>query len=203
MARPREFDEQTAVAKAVTVFWRLGYNATSVRDLGEALQLSPSSLYRTFGDKHQLYLRALDHYREHESTDGCKRFQEAQPTIDDLANSVTALALGNDARADAPTGCFAVNAAAELGGGDPDVSARTEAAFDLTRAGLRDLLSRLRDHGQLPADSDADELTDLLYTLILGWRLRARAGHRPDQLADSVRQAVIAIVGRHLPTATD
>lgn len=202
MARPREFDEETAVAKALAVFWHLGYKATSVRDLGDALELSPSSLYRTFGDKHQLYLRALDHYREHESTAGCRRFHEAQPTIGDLTDSLLALALGNDAPADAPTGCFAVNAAAELGDADPEVAQRTEAAFDLTRIGLRDLLSRLRDNEEIPSDSDPDELTDLFFTLILGWRLRVRAGHRPDQLADSVRQAV-GNVSRHRRTAAE
>lgn len=203
MARPREFDEETAVAKAVTVFWRLGYSATSVRDLGDALELSPSSLYRAFGDKHALYLRALDYYREHESTEGCRRFQAARPTVDELVQSVTTLALGNEAGTGSPTGCFVINAAAELGDTDPGVSARTEAAFDLTRTGLRDLLARLRGHGQIPVRSDPDELTDLLFTLILGWRLRMRAGHHPDQLVDSIRQAVTTLVGRHPAAAKD
>lgn len=67
MARPREFDEQDVVARATHLFWRRGYNATSVRDLGAELALKQSSLYRTFTDKHTLFLRTLDHYRATES----------------------------------------------------------------------------------------------------------------------------------------
>ncbi|WP_028927363.1 TetR/AcrR family transcriptional regulator [Pseudonocardia acaciae] len=196
MARPREFDEEAAVADAVTVFWRLGYNATSVRDLGEALRLSPSSLYRTFGDKHRLFLRALDHYRDHESTEGLTRFQAAAPTVDDLVESLIAIAIGADAQADEPAGCFAVNTAAEIGYTDPEVATRTEAAFDLTRTGLRDLLCRLRDTGQLPATADPDTLTDALFTLIIGWRVRIRAGHSAAELTSSIQRTVAALTGR-------
>jgi TetR/AcrR family transcriptional repressor of nem operon len=194
MARPRAFDEETAVEKATDVFWRKGYNATSTRDLGEALKLSPSSLYRAFGDKHRLFLRALDHYRAHESTDGCERFRAAEPTVGHLVESVTALALGHDAWADEPAGCFAVNTAAELGDTDPEVSSRIEAAFDLTRTGLKDLLIRMRDSGQLPDATDPDALTDLFFTLILGWRLRVRAGHQPEEIQASIERAVATLV---------
>jgi len=194
MARPREFDEDSAVAKASTVFWHAGYNATSTRDLGEALALSPSSLYRTFGDKRQLFIRALDHYRTHESTDGCERLRAAKPTVDHLIENLTALALGQDALAEEPVGCFAVNTAAELGGADPEVSSRTEAAFELTRTGLRDLLNRMRDSGQIPNSADPESLTDILFTLIVGWRLRVRAGHRPMEIQESIGRAVAALI---------
>jgi TetR/AcrR family transcriptional repressor of nem operon len=194
MARPRGFDEEAAVERATDVFWRKGYHATSTRDLGEALELSPSSLYRTFGDKHGLFLRALDHYRANESTDGCERFRSADPSMDALVQVVTAVALGGDAQADEPVGCFAVNTAAELGGTDPEVSRRTETAFDLTRTGLSDLLTRMRDSGELPNDADPDQLTDLLFTLILGWRLRVRAGHRLQDIQSSVERAVSTLV---------
>src|SRR5690349_18412495 len=73
MARPRQFDEQDAVTRATGLFWRRGYNATSVRDLGAELELTPSSLYRTFTDKHTLFLRALDHYRATDSAEAEQR----------------------------------------------------------------------------------------------------------------------------------
>lgn len=190
MARPRGFDEDTAIQRATEVFWRNGYHATSTRDLGEALHLNPSSLYRTFGDKHRLFLRALDHYRAKESANGCQRFRDAQPTKDALADALTAVALGSDAQAAEPAGCFAVNTAAELGGTDAEVSRRIETAFDQTRAGLADLLTRMRDDGEFPADADPIALTDHLFTLVLGWRLRARAGHNPKDIRNSINQAI-------------
>ncbi|MFC7620146.1 TetR/AcrR family transcriptional regulator [Microlunatus sp. GCM10028923] len=195
MARPRGFDEETAVDRATEVFWRRGYHATSTRDLGEVLELNPSSLYRTFGDKHRLFLRALDHYRETESTDGCRRFHDATPTLAGLVQTVTAVAIGGDDGAAEPVGCFVVNTAAELGATDPEVSRRTEGSFELTRTGLAELLTRMRDGGELPSGTDPDALTDLLFTLILGWRLRSRAGHSTADLRASVERA-INLLGR-------
>ncbi|PRX43638.1 TetR family transcriptional regulator [Prauserella shujinwangii] len=190
MARPRGFDEETAVHRATDVFWRKGFHATSTRDLGEALELNPSSLYRTFGDKRRLFLRTLDHYRATESSDGCQRFRNANPTMDGLTDAVAAVALGSDAQAPDPAGCFVVNTAAEMGGTDPDIARRTETAFDLTRAGLADLLTRMRDSGEIPVEADPHKLTDLLFTLILGWRLRARAGHAPRDIRSSIEHAI-------------
>jgi TetR/AcrR family transcriptional repressor of nem operon len=61
MARPREFDELTALEAAVECFWQRGYKATSVRDLADKMGLSVPSLYNAYGDKHALYARALEH----------------------------------------------------------------------------------------------------------------------------------------------
>lgn len=65
MARPREFDEVTALEAAIECFWQRGYEATSVRDLAKRMGLSAPSLYNAYGDKHALYKRALEHYLDH------------------------------------------------------------------------------------------------------------------------------------------
>ncbi|WP_280275300.1 TetR/AcrR family transcriptional regulator [Nocardia wallacei] len=194
MARPRGFDEEAAVHRATDVFWRKGFHATSTRDLNAALELNPSSLYRTFGDKRRLFLRALDHYRATESADGCQRFRDADPTRDALTDAVATVALGSDAHATDPAGCFVINTAAEMGGTDPEIARRTETAFNLTRTGLGDLLTRMRESGEISVESDLDELTDLLFTLVLGWRLRARAGHDPSDIRSSIEHT-IALLG--------
>ena len=62
MARPREFDPDAVLERAMTVFWSNGYEATSLNDLCEATQLNRSSLYATFGDKHALFLETIDRY---------------------------------------------------------------------------------------------------------------------------------------------
>jgi TetR/AcrR family transcriptional repressor of nem operon len=191
MARPRSFDVESAVASSVDVFGRLGYRATSIRDLGTELGLSLSSLYRAYGDKHGLFLRALDHYRLTKSVEGCQRFLETEPTVDGLCTSLVALVLTDVDRED-PAGCFAVNTAAELGPTDSEVAERTEAAFGLTRAGLHDLVRRLRQNGALRRDCEVDAMVDMLFTLILGWQLRVRAGHNPDDIKTSIRSAVRA-----------
>jgi TetR/AcrR family transcriptional repressor of nem operon len=64
MARPREFDEITAVEAATSCFWRDGYEATSVRDLVARMGITGASLYNAFGDKRSLFRHVLQHYAE-------------------------------------------------------------------------------------------------------------------------------------------
>ena len=62
MARPRKFNEATALQAAIECFWRHGYEATSVRDLADKMGISTPSLYNAYGDKHALFVNALDWY---------------------------------------------------------------------------------------------------------------------------------------------
>ena len=75
MARPREFDEAVALDAAIQCFWSRGYEATSVRDLADAMGIAGPSLYNTFGDKRTLYRQALEHYVERGFCDRVRRFE--------------------------------------------------------------------------------------------------------------------------------
>ncbi|MFF1306196.1 TetR/AcrR family transcriptional regulator [Streptomyces sp. NPDC058307] len=193
MARPRQFDEQDAVVRATELFWRRGYHSTSVRDLGDELKLTPSSLYRTFTDKHTLFLRALDHYRATESAQaerllGADGRPIRQVLRDWMLWLVTCPPDGEPGR-----GCFVVNTATELGTSDDQVRRRTEAAFEVTRQALRSLLLQGRRKGELPADLDVDAAVELLFTTVLGLRVRERAGHDPARLATAIDVAIRAL----------
>ncbi|NUW36751.1 TetR/AcrR family transcriptional regulator [Nonomuraea sp. SMC257] len=188
MARPREFDEQDVVARATRLFWRRGYNATSVRDLGAELGLKQSSLYRTFTDKHTLFLRALDHYRATDSTQAEEQLNAPGASLDILRAWLIWM-VGHDAG----LGCFVVNTAAELGTTDPEVQERTEAAFEVTRTTLASLLRRGIRDGDLPAALDVDAAVESLFTTVLGLRVRERAGHDPRRLATAIDFAVRAL----------
>jgi TetR/AcrR family transcriptional repressor of nem operon len=193
MARPRQFDEQNAVISATGLFWRRGYHATSVRDLGDELKLTPSSLYRTFTDKHTLFLRALDHYRATESAQARRRLDTADRPVRDVLREwmlwlVTCPADGEPAR-----GCFVVNTATELGTTDEKVRQRTEAAFEVTRQALRSVLAEGRDRGELSDDLDPDGAAELLFTTVLGLRVRERAGHDRARLTTAIDLAIRAL----------
>jgi TetR/AcrR family transcriptional repressor of nem operon len=181
--RPREFDEQDAVARAADLFHRRGYHATSTRDLGEGLALSPSSLYRTFGDKHALFLRALDHYQACESARCTAALQGDRPVRELVRDWLATMV---ETEGGAPLGCFVVNTATELGTDDPDTARRVQAAFDGTTAALADLLRRGVADGGLPPDLDADATADLLFTTATGLRVRQRAGDDPRHLRATV-----------------
>lgn len=194
MPRPREFDEQDVVARATDLFWRRGYHATSVRVLGEELDLSASSLYRTFSDKHALFLRALDRYRATESTETRDRLADAGPVPHVLREWLVRMVDGPEVGMSG-RGCFVVNTATEFGTGDPDVETRTEAAFQATRSQLRSVMGRGVRNGELPSDLDVVAAADMLFTILLGLQVRARAGHDPADLRIVIDDAVRALGG--------
>lgn len=192
MPRPREFDEQEVVARATDLFWRLGYHATSVRDLGGELKLTPSSLYRTFGDKHTLFLRALDHYRSTDSAEAETRLSGTGPCRHVLRAWLLWLVTGGDDE-HTSLGCFVVNTTTEIGTGDPEVLRRTEGAFEVTRQAIAAVLRRGCRDGELVADLDVEAAMELLFTTVLGLRVRERAGHDPARLASTIDSAIRAL----------
>ena len=76
MARPREFDETIALEAAIECFWQRGYEATSVRDLADKMGISAPSLYNAYGDKHALFVQALERYLDHSTRARIKRLEE-------------------------------------------------------------------------------------------------------------------------------
>jgi len=152
MARPRQFDEQSAVTSATELFWRRGYHATSVRDLGDRLKLTPSSLYRTFTDKHTLFLRALDHYRATEAAQARQQLHVGDRPVREALREWMLWLITCPADGESGRGCFVVNTATELGTTDDKVRQRIEAAFEVTRQALRSALAEFTrvDEAPLP-----------------------------------------------------
>ena len=79
MARPREFDEATALEAAIECFWHRGYEATSVRDLADKMGISGPSLYNAYGDKRALFAQALEHYVDNSARALIKRLEASLP----------------------------------------------------------------------------------------------------------------------------
>jgi TetR/AcrR family transcriptional repressor of nem operon len=164
-----------------------------VRDLGDELELTPSSLYRTFTDKHTLFLRTLDHYRATESAQARQRLDAADRPVREVLREwmlwlVTCPADGTPGR-----GCFVVNTATGLGTTDEKVRQRTEAAFEVTQRALRSALAEGRDRGELTAGLDIDDAVELLFTTVLGLRVRERAGHDIERLTAAIDLAIRAL----------
>ncbi|MER7717703.1 TetR/AcrR family transcriptional regulator [Streptomyces flaveolus] len=193
MARPRQFDEQNAVTSATELFWRHGYHATSVRDLGDELKLTPSSLYRTFTDKRTLFLRALDHYRATESAQARQRLDASDRPVREVLREWMLWLVTCPADGESGRGCFVVNTATELGTTDAQVHERTEAAFSVTRQALHAVLAEGRERGELSTDLDIDGAVELLFTTVLGLRVRERAGHDLERLTTAIELAIRAL----------
>lgn len=192
MARPRSFDEDRVVERAVDLFWLNGYSDTSTRDLSRELGLNPSSLYRAFGDKQGLYLRALDRYAEREGGALAGTLGGDGSVMERLARWLGAIV---DDLCDDPDGrgCLMVNAVLADGEAGPAGRERAGAAFDAVRDALVATLREGRETGELAADLDVEAAAELLLSTLLGLKIQGRAGADRDRLRRGADMALRAL----------
>lgn len=172
MARPREFDLDDAVAKATQAFLRHGYEGTSVCDLTEAMGIEKGSLYKAFTDKRSLYLEGLRRYLA-AGTDNLQRRLGGHADALDAIRAFFTPSGQCESKAGA-TGCFAINAMAELAPHDEDVRAMLEAHWVRTTELLANTLKLGQLAGQVRADRPAAELALMLTRLLGGVAVFAR-----------------------------
>ena len=179
MARPREFDADEVLERATRVFWARGFEQTSLDDLCRATGLNRSSLYAAFGDKRDLYLRALARY-EQGSLARIAAALERRPLRAGLAEFLRALI---DAIVAGPgrRGCFIGNCAAEMARLDRGAAARVRRSLARIEAAFRDGLEKARARGELSAGADAGALARFLTAGIQGLRLVGKSN--PDRAA--------------------
>ncbi|WP_019633632.1 TetR/AcrR family transcriptional regulator [Actinomadura atramentaria] len=188
MARTKEFDPDAALDAALELFWERGYEATSMADLVARLGIGRASLYATFGGKHDLFLRALERYRDRaDPVESLARPGPALPAVRALLASYVAADLA-DRR-----GCMVVNTAVELAPRDAAAARRVAAAWDGLEAALAAALVRARAQGEIPADRDPRALARFLLVVAQGLRVVGRADADPRRLWDAVEQTMAAI----------
>jgi TetR/AcrR family transcriptional repressor of nem operon len=168
--RPREFDTDAAIERAMGVFWSSGYHGTSLPDLLEATNLSRGSLYAAFGDKHGLFLRALDRYIDAALA---RLDTELDPRKNALAGLRACLAgyveRGNGVAG--KRGCLVVATTMELAGHDTEVEQRIRRFFKAMETRLTAALVRARDAGDLADGVDPATVARLLVCLVEGMRV--------------------------------
>jgi TetR/AcrR family transcriptional repressor of nem operon len=180
MPRPREFDREKAVQQAMELFWRQGYEATSVQALGAAMGLNPGSLYNAFTDKHTLFLEALRCYQEREYQVACDLFGGPATGRAAIARFFAMVAEHDSADPDAK-GCLMVNSAAELADRDPEVRARVAASRAQMMLLFRDAIVEGQRAGEIAAERDPAALAAFLVNCLFGLRLTAKV--QPDRAA--------------------
>lgn len=193
MPRPLEFDRTAAIEQAMRVFWERGYEATSVEDLAQATGLNRSSLYNSFGDKHALFVEALDRYK----TLSCQTVQNLFSGDGSVKLAFAKLfELMVDQALDDPkhSGCFIVNTLAELGQSDAQVATvlqnnglRMETAFE---AALR----RGQASGELSPKLDVKATAQYLYSAMQGLRLRGKLKPQRSVL-ENISRLTLAVLG--------
>ncbi|MFB6838596.1 TetR/AcrR family transcriptional regulator [Streptomyces sp. NPDC056361] len=190
MARTKEFDPDAALQAALELFWARGYEATTMSDLVEHLGIGRASIYATFGNKHELYLKTMDRYletRDPRIVEELSAPGPALPAVRALVRRFAAEAAADDERLN---GCFVTNSAAELGPHDTAVARRVELNWEQIETLLHAALTRARAGGELPADRDPRALARMLLVLLQGIRVVGKASSDPGRVRDAAEQAL-------------
>ncbi|HVS93991.1 MAG TPA: TetR/AcrR family transcriptional regulator [Mucilaginibacter sp.] len=174
MARTKDFDEDEVLQKAMNLFWLKGYNATSMQDLVDGLGISRSSLYDTYGDKHTLFIRALERYRESAQQKLSKIIDEA-PTAREGIRRMLEYTIKELAGDKEQKGCFLVNAAVEVAPHDAEVNKMLCENDGRMEEFLFALIQKGQESGEITNKSDAKTLADFIFNNIKGMRVTARA----------------------------
>ncbi len=185
-----------ALGKAMQLFWRQGYEATSIDDLVRAMGINRASLYGTFGDKHSLFLKALERYIStilEPRLAALDRASSATAGIRGLLGELGAFAAGDPQR----RGCLVVNAACELASRDPEVASRLRTQAEALEARLAGLLARAQQSGEIAAHHSPQTLARTMVAVIEGVRVRSKLGVEPTYVNGIVNTAMAMIGASH------
>jgi AcrR family transcriptional regulator len=174
MARPKEFNTDEALLRAVGLFCRQGYAATSTDELMQAMGVSRQSMYDTFGDKRALFLQALESYVTHSVQSLRIELEKPGAPLSTLTNALVAFAERKDMAS--AEGCMGLNATSEFGERDPDVTRILRTAARSQRDVVLRLLTSARKRGELDPEVDIDSAADFFESTLAGIRMAAKAG---------------------------
>ena len=164
VGRPREFDEEQVLVAAMEAFWRKGYEATSLVDLTDATGLNKASLYRVFGDKHQLFMAALKNYADIE-------YRETTAVISEQASPLTNIRavvkkITDDAGSE--KGCMMINSMVELAPHDPEVKKLLQSFGEQRLQAIMGMIVQAQEAGEIRPELDAGKLAVSLMIAFAG-----------------------------------
>lgn len=168
MARPREFDIDVALEKAMQLFWTKGYEATSMTDLTEAMDLNKGSLYAAFGSKHDLFLAAIKRYLARDKAMFLANFDGPEPLKDAIRTHLTEYVGTFHKGVLVPRGCLAINSLAELAAHDESVALLINRHIQGAVAFLTERIKKEQASGLLQTRTEARALAELVVVMELG-----------------------------------
>ena len=182
MARPRSFDRDDALDRALAAFEKTGYEATSFQDIVDATGLSRSSLYGAFGSKHALYLAALDRFQAHGAAQLDALFAAAPTALAGIGAYLDRIVQdAADGAEPAALGCFVTNTAVERAARDAETARRARSALEGMVDTLRRQIERAQAEGDVPRHADASVRAMSLVTTVYGLRALAKSGLTRDE----------------------
>jgi TetR/AcrR family transcriptional repressor of nem operon len=192
MARGRAFDEERAIDQAVDCFWLRGYEATSVRDLGEAMEIGGASLYNAFGDKRTLFVKCLERYANRSSRERMARIGEKHAPKEAIRAFLSEI-IERSLKDPDCKGCLLVNSALDVAPHDAAIGKAVAGYLDEIRTFFRRNIEAARRAGTVPKNIDADVVSGHFLGVLMGIRALARV--KPERkLLESVVRPALALL---------
>ncbi|MGA6205089.1 TetR/AcrR family transcriptional regulator [Nocardia testacea] len=187
--RPRSFDVDTALDCALEVFWRNGFEGTSLADLTAAMGINKPSLYAAFGNKEELFGKVLARYLDGPGAYAAEALDAStgREVVERMIYGAVELTAGDQT----PNGCLCVKTVQACG---PDAHAVHQDAVAVRRAGEAALRRRLERATDLPSHHEPATLAALVHTISDGIAVQAAAGRSRDELRQIGRSAVRALL---------
>ena len=194
MARLKDFDEERALDQAVDCFWKHGYEATTVRDLADAMKIGGTSLYNAYGDKRALFERSLERYANRSMRDRIARM-EAEHRPKEAIRAFLAEIVDRSLKDSDRKGCLLINSALDVAPHDTEIGKVVAGYLDELRAFFQRNIEAAQRAGQAPRMLDAEEAADHLLGVMAGIRVLARTGAKRKAL-ESVARPALALLDR-------
>ncbi|MFJ1763114.1 TetR/AcrR family transcriptional regulator [Amycolatopsis sp. NPDC088138] len=188
--RPRGFDVDEALERALLVFWEQGYEGASLATLTGAMGISTASMYATFGNKEELFRKALERYTEGPSAYLARALDE--PTALGVATAILAGTIRTTTRPTGPNGCLGVQGALATGDTGSEARDLLVAWRDDGYTTIRARFERAVDDGDLPPEADPALVARYVTALGYGIAVQAASGVGRDELQDMADAALRA-----------
>jgi len=188
MPRPRAFDPDVALDQAMQLFWKKGYEGTSLSDLTDAMGINRPSLYATFGNKEQLFHRVVDRYVAGPGARIVAALEAptGRATVEQLLRAYAESA----GRTDAPQGCLLVQGALACGDESAAIQRELASRRQAGETALRTRLERAKKAGELPRETRPADLARYVWAVCYGMAVMAAAGATRDELERIVAQTM-------------
>lgn len=188
MARRKEFDQEQVLDRAMQTFWLKGYEATSIQDLVEQMEINRGSLYDTFGDKRSLFLSAIEFYDQRVVSSFLETLSQPgspKAALIDFLQGVVVRAADPRGR-----GCLITNSAVELSPHDPQIKACVAANLNRIESALYKTLRRAQLQHEISQEKDPRAIARFLLNTLQGLRVISKVDPDPDRLRDIVTLAL-------------
>jgi TetR/AcrR family transcriptional regulator, transcriptional repressor for nem operon len=180
MARPKQFDREKALRKAIRLFAQKGFAATSTDELMRVMDVGRQSMYDTFGDKRALFLEALEMYVMESVNSINAELEKPGSALSAVRNALVTFAERKDLSSE--EGCMGLNSICEFGQRDADVMRITSNAGRMLRETLMRMLTRARKQREIRSDADLDSMADFFESTLAGIRMVAKTGQSRQAL---------------------